>query len=197
MDVSNPSSPNVAAGILACRGAGASQPGGEGPAPLSIARDAHGASDPSTEVAANGCPETVRKIELSIAYMKEHLDQPLRVATLAAQASVSPSHFFALFKRRTGSAPMDYFTHLRMQYARRLLDGSSASVKEVAATMGYDDPFYFSRVFKSVNRLSPSQYRAMQKQPLQSLGRTNGNSASPLSLPANGKNHHRSFVHSF
>ena len=111
-------------------------------------------------VAENGGSEGVRRIEQSIAYMREHLNEPMPVAKLAALAHISPSHFFTLFKRRTGSSPMDYFTHLRMQHACRLLDGTSASVKEVAAVLGYDDPFYFSRVFKAVNRIPPSRYRA-------------------------------------
>ena len=62
--------------------------------------------------------EGARKIAQSIAYMLEHLDQPLQVATLAERASVSPSHFFVLFKRRTGCPPIDYFIRLRMQRAR-------------------------------------------------------------------------------
>jgi AraC-like DNA-binding protein len=103
--------------------------------------------------------EAVRKIEESIAYMVRHLDEPLQVATLAARANVSPSHFFALFKRQVGCAPIDYFIRLRMQHACRLLDETVMSVKEVAATLGYDDPFYFSRVFKAVNNVSPSLYR--------------------------------------
>ena len=61
----------------------------------------------------------MQRIERSVAYMSQHLDQPLQVATLAAHANISPSHFFALFKRRIGSAPMDYFTRLRMQRACR------------------------------------------------------------------------------
>lgn len=112
-----------------------------------------------------GEEDAVRRIEQSITYMREHLDRPLQVATLAAVANISQSHFFALFKRRTGRAPMDYFTRLRMQQACRLLDGTSASVKEVAATLGYEDPFYFSRVFKLLNRVSPSEYRTLQNQP--------------------------------
>ncbi len=99
------------------------------------------------------------KIESCIAYMVEHINQPMQVATLAALANVSLSHFFALFKQRTGSPPMDYFTRLRMRHACRLLGSGSASVKEVAAALGYDDPFYFSRVFKSVNHVAPSKYR--------------------------------------
>jgi len=104
------------------------------------------------------------RIEQSIAYMVRHLNKPLKVATLAAQANISPSHFFALFKRRIGSAPIDYFTRLRMQRACRLLEQTPLSVKEVAAELGYDDPFYFSRVFKSVNRMAPSDYRAAQRE---------------------------------
>jgi AraC-like DNA-binding protein len=106
--------------------------------------------------------EAVRKIEQSIAYMLRHLDEPLQVATLAARASISPSHFFALFKRQIGCAPIDYFIRLRMQHACRLLDETVLSVKEVSATLGYDDPFYFSRIFKSVNHVAPSEYRLLK-----------------------------------
>jgi AraC-like DNA-binding protein len=123
---------------------------------------------------------TVLRIEQSIAYMAQHLDQPLQVATLAALANISPSHFFALFKRRIGSAPMDYFTRLRMQRARDLLDVTAASVKEIAATLGYNDPFYFSRVFKSVNQIAPSEYRVMSKERNEALR----SAASPPVPPA-------------
>ena len=103
--------------------------------------------------------ETVRKIEQSVAYMLQHLDEPVQVATLAARAGISPSHFFALFKRQIGCAPIDYFIRLRMQHACRLLDETVMSVKEIAAALGYDDPYYFSRVFKSVHHVPPSRYR--------------------------------------
>jgi AraC-like DNA-binding protein len=106
--------------------------------------------------------EAVRKIEQSIAYMLRHLDEPLQVATLAARASISPSHFFALFKRQIGCAPIDYFIRLRMQHACRLLDETMLSVKEVSAMLGYADPFYFSRIFKSVNHIAPSEYRLLK-----------------------------------
>jgi transcriptional regulator GlxA family with amidase domain len=115
------------------------------------------------------------RIEQTITYMSQHLDKPLQVATLAEQANISPSHFFALFKRRIGSAPIDYFTRLRMQRACRLLENTSLSVKEVASELGYDDPFYFSRVFKSVNRVAPSDYRAAQRSMAHQTGEGGGN----------------------
>jgi transcriptional regulator GlxA family with amidase domain len=108
----------------------------------------------------NGDGGARQKVERSIAYMEQHVNQPLQVATLAAQANVSPSHFFALFKQLKGCPPMDYFTRLRMRHAREMLDTTSASVKEVAAALGYDDPFYFSRVFKSIHKVPPSRYRS-------------------------------------
>jgi transcriptional regulator GlxA family with amidase domain len=114
--------------------------------------------------------ESVRKIEQSITYMLRHLDEPLQVATLAARANVSPSHFFALFKRQIGCAPIDYFIRLRMQHACRLLGETSLSVKEVAAILGYDDPFYFSRLFKTVNNVSPSRYRVSRSNDRESVG---------------------------
>ncbi len=105
---------------------------------------------------------TPLRIKQSLAYMAAHLDRPLQVATLAALVNISPSHFFALFKRLTGCAPMDYFTRLRMGRAGDLLATTSMSVKEVAAVLGYDDQFYFSRVFKSINGVSPREYRVRQ-----------------------------------
>ena len=84
-----------------------------------------------------------RKIAQTIAYMREHLDQPLQVANLAAVANVSPSYYFALFKRWTGCAPMAYFTHLRMQRACHLLDATSASIKGLPPRWATTTPFTF------------------------------------------------------
>ena len=103
-----------------------------------------------------------RNIEQSIAYMVQHTDEALQVSKLAAVANFSPSHFFAVFKQATGFAPMDFFIRLRMQRACELLDETIMCIKEVADELGYDDPFYFSRVFKSVNGMSPTDYRRLE-----------------------------------
>ena len=115
---------------------------------------------------ASALPDNDQKIDQSIAYMANHLNEPLNVAKLASVANISASHFFVVFKRRTGQAPIDYFIRLRMARARRLLEGTSMSVKDVAATLGYEDPFYFSRVFKAVTQLSPTDFRAQQRRAL-------------------------------
>jgi transcriptional regulator GlxA family with amidase domain len=126
--------------------------------------------------------EIAERIGRSIAYMVEHLDEPLQVSTLAAQASVSPSHYFALFKRQTGTAPIDFFIRLRMNHARELLDSTASSVKEIAAAMGYDDPFYFSRVFKSVHQVAPAEYRRRNGQARATVQSPNGRAMQPLMM---------------
>lgn len=127
--------------------------------------------------------EADRKMEKSIAFMMQHLNQPLQVARLARIANVSPSHFFVLFKRQTGFSPIDYFIRLRMQHAGRLLISTALNVKEIAAELGYDDPFYFSRVFKAVHGLAPTDYR-LKMQPMDGeerlLGLEKAGNLSPI-----------------
>ncbi len=95
----------------------------------------------------------------AIIYMSEHLDQTLRVSDLARLAGLSAAHFGEVFKRHAGCSPRDYLHLLRIHEACRLLRGSTLSVKEIAARLGYGDPLYFSRHFKAFQGISPSQYR--------------------------------------
>lgn len=107
--------------------------------------------------------ETILKMEESVVYMLQHLNMPLQVATLAARVDLSKSHFTVLFKRYVGGTPIDYFIRLRLRQACRLLEDTRMSVKEIAYTLGYDDPFYFSRIFKSFNQIAPSKYRLRKR----------------------------------
>ena len=134
------------------------------------------------DVTQDAVCENAGRISRSIAYMVEHLNQPLQVSTLAAQASVSTSHYFALFKRQMGTAPIDFFIRLRMNHARDLLDSTRSSIKEIAATMGYDDPFYFSRVFKSVHQGGPAEYRRRNGPAKSAAQPEHGRSMRPLAF---------------
>jgi AraC-like DNA-binding protein len=110
---------------------------------------------------ASGDAAAMQRIQRSLEYMMEHLNQPLQVAELAAQASFSPSHYFALFKRTIGCSPLDFFIRLRMQRACQLIECHDLPVKDVASRLGYDDPFYFSRMFKATCGVAPSDYRTL------------------------------------
>lgn len=79
--------------------------------------------------------------------------------SLAAAVHLSPSRFAAIFKDATGMAPIDYLVKQRMQRARSLLADEKFSVEQVAAAVGYQDAFYFSRLFKTHFGISPRQHR--------------------------------------
>ena len=108
------------------------------------------------------------RIERTIDYMRQHLDEPLRAVTLAGVANMSLPHYFALFKRSVGTTPIDYFIKLRIEQARRLLAQTPWSIKEIASSLGYEDPLYFSRVFKAVTQATPSDYRVGQSREIRS-----------------------------
>ncbi len=104
----------------------------------------------------SGKPLDLEKLR---ALMQEHIHSQLDLDSLAAEAKVSKYHFAKKFKALTGSSPIQYFINMKMQRACYLLDSSRQSIKEVAATLGYEDVYYFSRLFKKTIGLSPSQYR--------------------------------------
>lgn len=95
--------------------------------------------------------------------MLEHIDGELDLETLAASTQLSRHHFSAKYKKLTGISPIKHFIHLKMERACHLLDASNAPAKLISAQMGYNDPLYFSRIFKKVIGMSPTEYRQRLK----------------------------------
>lgn len=98
-------------------------------------------------------------IEQCIQLMKQRLDQHLTLASLSREMGISASYLSALFKEKTRYAPIQLFTSLRMQKACQLLKETPWSVKEIAAEIGYPDPYAFSRSFKLVMGVAPKTFR--------------------------------------
>lgn len=98
-------------------------------------------------------------IERSLEIMKSKVEETLSLAELTEELGLSTTYFCRLFKQRMEQAPIDYFIRLKIQRACQYLDFTDIAVHEVAAAMGYDDPYYFSRVFKRIMGVSPLQYR--------------------------------------
>jgi AraC-like DNA-binding protein len=110
-----------------------------------------------------GVLDPQQRIARSITMMKCELAKPLRIAQLATVAGFSASAFARLFKDQAGYSPKDYFTRLKMHQACQLLHNSTLTVKEIGFRVGYEDPLHFSRVFKLINELSPTEYRDKHK----------------------------------
>ena len=98
-------------------------------------------------------------IRETIDYMKNNLDKTIRIEDFANLNKYSVSHFSKLFRLTTGMSPIEYFIHLKMQKACQLLYTEDSRVKQIAALLGYDDPYYFSRLFKKYMNTSPGTYR--------------------------------------
>lgn len=108
-------------------------------------------------------PDARQRVARCLDYMRLHLDRPLRLAELAALAGWSPSHFKARFREHTGYGCIDYFIRMRIHAACQLLDTTTLDVKAIAARVGYADPLWFSKAFKSVTGLPPREYRERAK----------------------------------
>lgn len=100
--------------------------------------------------------ERVRK---SLEWMRLHAGDPLTLSQIAKQACLSVPHYCALFKKYTGSSPVQHLRALRLQKACNLLDQSDAPIQAVAEACGFTNPFHFSRSFKEHIGLPPRAYR--------------------------------------
>lgn len=99
----------------------------------------------------------------SIHYIKNNVSHPITLEELAKGANLSNSQFSLLFKRKTGKSPLDYVIQLKLQKACELLDNTNLKIKVIAKHIGYNDPYYFSRIFSKIIGSSPRDYRKLPK----------------------------------
>lgn len=92
-------------------------------------------------------------------YIREHSHEDLSLDELAAMVDLSPFYISRIFKEEMGINYIDFLTACRIEKAKTLLAGSELSLKEITFKVGYHDPNYFSKVFKKVEGISPSDYR--------------------------------------
>ena len=101
-----------------------------------------------------------RLVEEAESYIREHYaDSGLSVEALCQKLHISQSHFSTLFKQQTGMSCVQCITDARMDRAVELLRTTDDKTYQIAQKVGYDDPNYFSYVFKKKFGVSPSQYR--------------------------------------
>ena len=86
-------------------------------------------------------------------------ESPWTVETLAAEVGMSRSRFADRFRDLLGQSPMAYLSEWRLQKALSLLDGSRASVQQIAVQSGYQSPAAFTRAFTAKFGTSPTNYR--------------------------------------
>ncbi len=99
------------------------------------------------------------EIELATTYFHEHYHTAISIESYASSRGMSTSWFIRGFKEYTGATPMQYILSIRITSAQSLLETTEYSVAEISQIVGYENPLYFSRIFKKQSGLSPSEYR--------------------------------------
>ncbi|ASZ11113.1 AraC family transcriptional regulator [Chitinophaga pendula] len=95
----------------------------------------------------------------TIDFMQQHMHTVVTLQEFARAADLSVSHFSSVFHKRTGYSPIEYFNHLKIQKACQYLLFSANTIKDIAASLGIEDQYYFSRMFSKLMGVSPNEYR--------------------------------------
>ena len=96
----------------------------------------------------------------AVSYLKKHIyDCNLKIETLISLCGISGTYFQNIFQENYGVSPQKYILGKRLSHAKAIMDsGDFDTVSEIAASVGYSDPLYFSRAFKKRYGLSPMGY---------------------------------------
>lgn len=92
-------------------------------------------------------------------YIAEHMAEDLSLESVAEKVSVSSFYLSKLFKEDKGETFITYLSDLRLNVSKQLLGETDKSIKEITASVGYNDQNYFSKLFKTKYGLSPTEYR--------------------------------------
>ena len=92
-------------------------------------------------------------------YILANFQRDISLDDISREIDISPYYFSKIFKENTGENFIDYLTTLRIDKAKELLETTDMSMKELCGEVGYANPNYFSRIFKKIVGLSPTEYK--------------------------------------
>ncbi|WP_336774567.1 AraC family transcriptional regulator [Paenibacillus sp. MMO-58] len=108
--------------------------------------------------------QTINVMDKAKQYIGLHFTEELSLEETAEHVHLNPHYFSKVFKQQVGATFIDYLTGLRIEKAKQLISSADElALKEVCFEVGYKDPNYFSRVFKRVTGLTPTEYRSQAK----------------------------------
>ena len=103
------------------------------------------------------------EMEFARRYFNEHYNEPISIQEYAESRNMSVCYFQRNFKQIVKHTPMQYLLTIRVNNAASLLKTTDYSMAEIAAIVGYEDPLYFSRLFRKIKGVSPRDYRNLVK----------------------------------
>ena len=102
-------------------------------------------------------------VERAKKYIDENFRKDISLEDVSQRVDISSYYFSKIFKEETGGNFIEYLTGLRMEEAKRLLEDTDLSIKEVCSEVGYSDPNYFSRNFKKYEGTTPTEAREKKR----------------------------------
>ena len=112
-----------------------------------------------TEDEEKQAPVIDKMIDSVVADIRDHYMEDISLTSLAAKYNVSMGRLSKMIKDHLQLNFSDYIASLRIQRAKELLSDETLSIQEIAEIVGYNDYFYFTKVFKKIEGISPSKYR--------------------------------------
>ncbi len=109
--------------------------------------------------------EELKPIIEQIKFIENNYYEALTLDQLSTQAMMSKNSFMNVFKKLTGKSPIQYLLDIRIRLAQSFLLESTKSIGEIANSVGFENPLYFSTLFKKKIGLSPKQFRAQSTTP--------------------------------
>lgn len=107
-------------------------------------------------------------INRAVAYVQEHFNDPnITLISVADDVGMSTAHFSTVFSQNMGKPFIAYLTALRIEKAKELLATTDRKLSEIAMEIGYNEPNYFSHVFKKSEGMTPKEYRSQARGELQ------------------------------
>ncbi|MEK0314708.1 response regulator [Cohnella sp. 56] len=101
-------------------------------------------------------PDAIQQIKQ---YIYEHSHEDISLEAIGKRVGLSPFYISKLFKEQLGVNYIDFLTECRIDKAKKLMGDPDRSLKEITFEVGYHDPNYFSKVFKKMCDVSPTEYR--------------------------------------
>ena len=105
-----------------------------------------------------------KRVKQVVQHISDNIDKGLTLKKLSKVVYLHPNYLSNLFKSETGESIIDYITRVRIEYAKELLQTRRYSIKQVTVMTGYNDPRYFSKIFKNATGVLPSRWQQENRQ---------------------------------
>lgn len=102
---------------------------------------------------------TSNVVDHAVSFMTENYAQPIAIAEIAAEVGCDRRRLAYYFDKEVGMSPIQFLTEIRLKHSKHILRTTAMPVKEIAELVGYQDSFYFCRVFKKQYQMTPTEYR--------------------------------------